>query len=69
MTGPVRRDRNPEALREKWASIREAGDMPAVSRSTVHELIAEKQLETPKYFGNRTLISRESIKAILDGLL
>lgn len=59
------RDRVPEALKEEWASIRETTAELAVSRQTVHELIAEDRLETRKYFGNRTLVSRESIKALL----
>lgn len=59
------RDRVPEALKEQWASIREASFELAVSRQTVHELIAAKQLESRKYFGNRTLVSRESIAALL----
>jgi hypothetical protein len=59
------RDRVPDALKEQWASIRETTIELAVSRQTVHELIASKQLDTRKYFGNRTLVSRDSIKALL----
>lgn len=59
------RDRVPEALKKDWASIRETQNELAVSRQTVHELISAKQLETRKYFGNRTLVARESIAALL----
>lgn len=59
------RDRIPEALKEKWATIRETCDELAVSRKTVHELIGNEQLATRKYLGNRTLVSRASIKSLL----
>jgi excisionase family DNA binding protein len=61
----MRRDRVPELLQEKWATIAETADILAVTRKTVHELINAKKLKTQKYFGNRTLISRESIKETL----
>lgn len=61
----MRRDRVPEALQAKWASIAETAVELAVSRKTVHELIKAKKLTTQKYFGNRTLISRESIAETL----
>lgn len=60
-----RRDRVPESLKGKWASIREATEELAVSRKTIHDLINAGTLETQKYFGNRTFVSRASIKAAL----
>jgi hypothetical protein len=61
----MRTDRVPEALKEKWASIREATIELAVSRKTIHSLINAKQLKTKKYLGDRTMICRASIKALL----
>jgi ribosomal protein L19E len=62
----MRTDRVPEALKEKWASIREATIELAVSRKTIHALINADTLKTKKYLGDRTLISRESIRELLE---
>jgi hypothetical protein len=55
----------PDLLKEDWVSIRDAGKILAVSRKTVMQLISDETLETRKYFGNRTFVSRASCEKVL----
>lgn len=50
----------PDLLKADWCSIKEAGQILVVCRTTIMELIRDKRLETRKYFNNRTLVSRQS---------
>jgi hypothetical protein len=59
------RNHVPDELKGEWASIREAGELLATSRSSVNLLISSGQLETMKYLGNRTFVRRRSISQFL----
>jgi len=55
----------PDKLREKWASIADAMSELKVSRDTIDRWRKEKKLAWRYYYGNRVLIARASMKALL----
>jgi hypothetical protein len=56
----------PDQLRRKWASVSDAMAELKVSRDTIDRWRKEKKLAWRYYYGNRVLISRASMNALLE---
>lgn len=56
----------PDALKRKWASIKDAMLELKVSRDTIDRWRQEKKLVWRYYYGNHVLISRASMNALLE---
>lgn len=61
----MKTDRVPDALKDKWASRREAAKALELSVATVDRLVKAERLKTRLYEGGRVFVSRESIQAFL----
>lgn len=62
----LRLERKAPAAERKLISIREAGSILGIGRSTIYRMINEGRLERRR-IGRRTLIQIESVQAVLQG--